>query len=228
VKLSSFYIGLAAALALTLVGGVLQGHIRYRWGPSKAMAAAAKGLEEVPLSFGGPRNDRWTLKSSEQLLDETREMLECTGYIVRTYEKHDTGELVSMFVLIGPAGPIAAHTPEICYSVQEYTLRDARQRVAVAGAQEQDDQFWALTFKTKGLRENLLRVYYAWSTDGRWLAVDHARYGFVGAPYLYKIQVSSELPAGSNLASSDTCREFLKDFLPVLRQHLISTPQQEL
>jgi hypothetical protein len=225
VKASSLYIGLAAALALTLAGGVLHGHIRYRWGPSEDMAKAAEALEETPLNFGGPRNDRWTLKSSEKLPDETREMLECTGYIVRTYEKRGTGELVSMFVLIGPAGPIAAHTPEICYSAQAYTLQATRQRVTVTGAQEQDDHFWALAFKTKGLPETLLHVYYAWSTDCRWLAVDHARYAFVGAPYLYKIQVSSEMPAGSNLANSDTCKEFLKDLLPVLRQHLISTPQ---
>jgi hypothetical protein len=34
------------------------------------------------------------------------------------------------------------------------------------------------------------------------------------------------MPSGSNLTSSDTCREFLKDFLPVLRQHLIPVSQQ--
>ena len=226
----TFSIGLALVVALTVASGVLQGRLRNRWGPSETMQAAAQELGKVPPSFGGPQNDRWQLKATEatdKMSDDVIEMLECTGYINRCYENRRTGEQVNVFVVIGPTGPIAAHTPEICYSSRNYTSRDARQRVAIdRTAEVQNDELWALSFKTKNIREDLLRVYYGWTTSGRWSATDNARYGFVGSPYLYKIQLASEMPAGSNLKTTDTCREFLKDFLPVLRTHLIPTSRQ--
>jgi hypothetical protein len=230
VKPLTFYLGLALVVALTVASGVLQGRIRNRWGPSETMQAAAQELGNVPQSFGGPQNDRWQLKESEKtalkLPDDVIEMLECTGCINRSYENRRTGEKVNVFVVIGPTGPIAAHTPEICYSSQNYTSRDARQRIVIQTAEEQDDELWALSFKMKNVREDLLRVYYGWTTSGRWSATDNARYAFVGSPYLYKIQLASEMPAGSNLKTTDTCREFLKDFLPVLRKHLIPSSRQ--
>jgi hypothetical protein len=230
-KQASFVFGLAAVVALTLVSGVLQGRIRNRWGPSESLRAAAQRLDNVPRSFGGPQDDRWQLKSDEKMADDTVAMLECTGYFVRTYEKRRSGETVNVFVVVGPAGPISVHTPEVCYSSQAYTSRENRRRVAIQGAQEQDDQFWALSFKTKTLQEDLLIVYYAWTANNRWSAPKDARFAFVGSPFLYKIQLSTEMPAGaapagSNLKDSDTCREFLNDFVPVLRQYLTEAPRQ--
>ncbi len=219
-------VGLAVAVAMTVAGGVLQGRIAYRWGPSETMQTAAQKLDQVPQQFGGPKNDRWQLKSSQTMDQGTVEMLECTGNFVRTYENRRTGELVSVFVIIGRAGPIAVHTPEICYSAQNWKSRDQRQHVDIAGDQGQDDQFWALTFKTKTLREDLLRVYYAWGTGDRWSAPNDARWTFTGSPYLYKIQASSELPAGTDLKTGDACRDFLQDFVPVLRQYLVEAPKR--
>ncbi len=225
----TFYMGIALVMAMTVAGGVLQGRIRNRWGPSETMQAAAQELGKVPNSFGGAQNDRWQLKATEttdKLPDDVIEMLECTGYISRCYENRRTGETVNVFVLIGPAGPIASHTPDICFSSQNYTSRDMHRPVAIPTAAEQDDELWALSFKTKNVREDLLRVYYGWTTSGRWSATSNPRYAFVGSPYLYKIQVESQMPADSNVKSTDTCREFLKDFLPVLRKHLIPSSRQ--
>jgi hypothetical protein len=230
VKPLTFNLGLALVVALTVASGVLQGLIRNRFGWSEAMLAAAQELHNEPKSFGGPQNDRWQLiatETTDKLSDDVIEMLECKdGYINRCYENRRTGEKVNVFVVIGPAGPIAAHTPEICFSSQNYTSRDTRERKVIATAEEHDDELWALSFKTKNIREDLLRVYYGWTTSGRWSATDNPRYAFVGSPYLYKIQLASEMPAGSNLKTTDTCREFLKDFLPVLRKHLIPTTRQ--
>jgi len=220
-KQVSFVLCLAVVVALTLAGGVLEGRIRNRWGPSETMRAAAKKLEDVPRHFGVPQNDRWQLLSSDTMSDGTIEMLECTGYIVRSYVNKTTGAEVSFFVIVGPAGPIAVHTPEICFSSQDYKTRDNRDHVAITDAQGQEDQFWALTFKTKSIPEDLLRVYYAWGTGNRWSAPNEARFAFAGQPYLYKIQVSSRLPAGTDLKTDDTCQKFLTDFVPVVGQYLV-------
>ncbi|MGA2030683.1 MAG: exosortase-associated EpsI family protein [Thermoguttaceae bacterium] len=221
-----FVLGLAVVAALTLVSGMLQGRIRNRWGPSEAMRAAAQRLQDVPRRFGGPQNDRWQLHSAETMSEDTLEMLECTGYFVRKYANQRTGEVVSVFVILGPAGPIAVHTPEICYSSRNYKSRDTRERVAIPHAKGPEDQFWALTFKSKSVQGDLLRVYYAWSTGERWSAPNDARFAFAGWPYLYKVQLSSSLPEGADLKTADTCREFLKDFAPVVRQFLIEPSRQ--
>ncbi|MGA2255245.1 MAG: exosortase-associated EpsI family protein [Thermoguttaceae bacterium] len=221
-----FVLSLATVTALTLVTGVLEGRIRNRWGPSETMLAAAKKLEDVPTKFGGPDNDRWQLQSSDPMSDNTLEILECTGYLQRTYANPRTGDVVSVFVIVGPAGPIAVHTPEICFSSQDYKTRDTRQPVVIADPKGQDDQFWALTFKTKSVPEDLLRIYYAWGTGNRWSAANDARFAFAGWPYLYKIQLASRLPAGTDLKTDDTCQKFLKDFVPVMRQYLVEPLRQ--
>jgi hypothetical protein len=221
-KQAWFILSLAAVVALTLVSGVLQGHIRNRWGPSEAMRAAAQRLEDVPSQFGGPQNDRWRMQSSETMDQVSVEMLECAGYIVRTYANRRTGETVNIFVIVGPTGPTAVHTPEVCYSSREFKIRDQREQVAITGAEGQEDQFWGLTFKSNRLRGDLLRVYYAWSTGDHWSATKGPRYEFVGRPYLYKIQLAANLPEGTDPGPSETCRQFLKDFVPVLQKYLIS------
>jgi hypothetical protein len=225
VKPLTFNLGIVLVVALTVASGVIQGRIRNRWGPSETMQAAAQELGNVPEKFGGSHDDRWQLKRTDTLPSDVVEMLECTGYINRCYENRRTGEEVNVFVVIGPTGPIASHTPEICFSSQNYKSRDEHQRVVIPTAEE-DDELWALSFKTKNIREDLLRVYYGWTTSGRWTATSDPRFAFVGSPYLYKIQLASEMPAGTNLKTTDTCREFLKDFLPVLRKHLIPTLRQ--
>lgn len=220
-KRLSFILGLTAVLGLTLASGAIQGHIRNRWGPSQSMLEAARKLQGVPQVFGGPQKNRWQMTSAEPMEPLAVAMLECAGHIHRVYQNRRTNEIVAVFVIVGPAGPISAHTPEICFDAQNYTRRDNRQQVAIASAQEQDDHFWALSFKTKNVQENLLRVYYAWTAGTHWSAPGNTRFGFVGSPYLYKIQASCKMPAGSNVTNSDTCREFLKDFLPVLRPYLL-------
>ena len=150
----------------------------------------------------------------------TVEILECTGNIVRTYENSRTGEEVSVFVIVGPTGPITVHTPEICFRSQDYPMRGPHQRVAISTA-GRDDHFWVTDFEPKDLSRDLLRVYYAWGTGDGWSAPDYERVAFAGSPYLYKIQASCRLPAGTNLKTHDTCRQFLEDFLPVLQPRLV-------
>jgi len=151
-------------------------------------------------------------------------MLECTGYFVRNYQNQATGDLVSVTLLLGPPGPISVHTPEICFPSKNYQVLGKREQVAISGADGEDDQFWALSYKANNLRGDTLRVYYAWSTGGRWSASGDPRFKFAGQPYLYKIQLSSPLPPGADLESDDPCRKFLQDFLPAARKYMLEPP----
>jgi hypothetical protein len=211
-----FPLAVVLVVALTLLAGVLQGRMSNRWGPSPDTLAAARELERIPHEFGD-----WRLKASEDLSKGTREMLQCVGYFVRRYENQRTGDIVSVTLLLGPPGPIAAHTPEICFPSQNYQSRNQRQQVAIPGASGGENLFWSLDYKMNDIRGDLLRVYYAWSAGGRWEAPeDDARFAFAGRPYLYKIQLSGLLPPGAIPSSRDPCAAFLRAFVPVAGKYL--------
>jgi hypothetical protein len=208
------FLSIVLALALTLACGVLYGRLSNRWGPSADVRAAAAKLESIPGRFGD-----WKLKSREELGQSAVEMLQCVGHVSRVYVHQLTGETVRMVVLLGPPGPIAVHTPEVCLSSQDYRQEEARRRLAVGDAAGgAEDAFWSLMFRAKTLRGDLLRVCYGWSTGGRWLASDGPRYAFAGRPYLYKIQLESPLPPWAKEQTRDPCRRFLADFVPATRQ----------
>ena len=124
-------------------------------------------------------------------------------------------ETVNVAVLLGPTGPMAAHTPDICYSGRDYSIDQRRQHAKIRPEVVPDETFWMLTLRSKDIHGNLLRVYYGWRREGAWVAPKHARFALSGRPYIHKIQLACPLPIESALEDTDPGREFLKAFLPV-------------
>ena len=90
------------------------------------MRAAAARLEAFPAILEIGSSNR-PLQMSTAVI----EMLQCAGYISRVYVNQLTGENVRVALLLGPPGPIAVHTPEICFSAQDYRQEESRKRVAI-------------------------------------------------------------------------------------------------
>lgn len=198
----------AVLLAVTLATGVVHGTRTNRWGPQPDLVAAAKLLEETPDQVAG-----WHRLPSEDLDPRVSEMLQCRGSLCRVYEHAETGERVSVFVLLGPAGPIAVHTPEICYSSKDYRIVEDRQRWPI----NEHEDLWDLRLKRNDLSETPLRVVYGWTNDRQWHATDWPRFAYGGRPLLYKLQMAGPVPGNEN---QDACRDFLNAFLPLLQKHL--------
>ena len=230
--LPTFSIVLAAGLIL--FSGLIYGRMSNRWGPSPDVRAVAAKLKHIPKQVGSwkyePSEDKSLKdKSSEKMEDSTVDMLQCAGYIDRTYKNKDTGEIVNMFIILGPPGPTSVHTPEVCYSSQGYPIRETRQRVTIQNGEEPEekaqgpeDEFWATTFRSNDLGAGMLRIYYAWSTGGAWSATEKPRYAYAGHPYLYKIQLASSIPSYGDSEEDDPCRRFLQAFLPKARPYLVA------
>jgi hypothetical protein len=144
-------------------------------------------------------------------------MLECNGYVLRQYTNSSTGEVVNLALILGPPGPIAVHTPEVCFSSRAYQPLHERERFSVSDVDGSEDTFWTVAYRTRNLRGDLMRACWAWSAGSRWSAADDARFAFAAKPYLYKIQLAGFPPPGANLEVSDPCRNFLRDFLPAVR-----------
>lgn len=214
-RITRTVIAIVALAVLTLLSGILHGRMTNRWGLSDSMSAAARNVEQLPANFG-----HWRGAGDEPLSDNVVKILECAGYMLRTYVNEATGEQVKAAVLTGPSGTMAVHTPELCYSSRNYTLDGQRTVVEIPRADGAADSFWTVIFRGNDVNAQSLRVYYAWSTGDRWAAAEDPRFSLAGSPAAYKIQVAAMVPPGSEAGEGDVCRRFLEDFLPEVRKRL--------
>ena len=212
-KRNQYLVAVLIALGLTVASGAVFGKMSNRWGPSKDSFAAAKKLESFPEEFGN-----WKLLSSEKMTETVVNELECCGHFSRLYGNQESGETVSVAVILGPSGPTAIHIPEICFSSRAHKTIESPKSVAIG---DSDDRFWAMTFESNDLSASLIRVYYAWTTGNQWSASENPRFAFAMYPFLYKVQLASHAPAGTDLDKNDPCRNFLADIKPVMKDYLV-------
>ncbi len=210
-------IGITVLTALTFASGMIHGRMSDRWGLPKSMLKEAEKLDKIPDTFG-----EWTFieGSKEEFSETVANELECAGNTVRMYRNADTNAVVQVALFVGPPGPTSLHTPEVCYPARDNEIIEERQHVAIGEDEDSKDIFWGLTFESKGLQKKKIRVYYAWSPGDHWSAPESPRFSFASQPHLFKIQLSSNLPAMADLNEMDPCREFLEDFIPVLAKCL--------
>jgi len=224
VKPAAFLLAGIGALVVTLFSGTIHGRFTNRWGTPPDLEAAGRRMESLPTTFGD-----WRLLTKEDLDDNTVRLLQCTGYINHIYQNKKNPSLpqVQVAVLVGPAGPISVHTPEICYSSRDYTVEQARRHLSIHLSGESGEQeLWGMSMRPKNPAKGTLRVCYGWSTGGAWQAPEHPRFQYGGQPLLYKIQIASEVAPGSSSDESELCTSFLREFLPVLDQRLFASASQ--
>jgi hypothetical protein len=217
-KASAALAGGALVVALTVLSGVVQGWMTNRWGVPSRLAEAGAALERLPLRFG-----KWRAGDSAGLSDFVRNMLQAEGYLVRTYRHEPTGAVVNLLLLVGPPGPIGVHTPEVCFSGQGYSLLRKRQAVELTASDQTQHGLWVTTFRNSDLSAQSIRIYYGWTAGGSWTAAKDPRMDYAGSPYLYKVQVSTQVPAGRLASPDDTARSFLEDLFPVVTPLLLPT-----
>jgi hypothetical protein len=201
----TFYVCVLAAVALTIGAGLVQGHLRQRWGGPEDKAAIVARLTDVPAEFGA-----WRKVESRELGEFARNTLQCYGHLGRVYRNVQTGAIVSLSLIAGPPGPTSVHTPEICMGSQEYHAEQPRQELSLPN---REDVFWNVTFHTTNVEQQHVRVAYAWRFDGPWTAAEQPRLLFGWRPYLYKLQVSC---VGDKESTRASCQDFLTELLSAL------------
>lgn len=195
----------AAGVLLIAIGGGVHGRMTQRWGEPADLVAATQVLDQFPESFGD-----WRLQDSAAMDANVTETLQCAGYINRTYLNASTSEVVRVAIIVGPPGPTAVHTPEICYSSRSYTIDQEASEKTIEGP-DGENTFWAVRFRSNEPGGGELYVYYAWTADGVWHASKAPRYEYGGAPYLFKIQLAGQPPLVGKTTGDDLCARFLND-----------------
>jgi hypothetical protein len=207
-KPDKFSVLAAGGALVTLLVGAVYGHFSQRWGPSPDLLAAGEQLNTFPTTLG-----EWHLEKVEPKDEGVIQTLACTGYVNRRYVNRRTGETVGVALVVGPSGPIAVHTPEICYSSRAYTIAASGEKTPIEGRDGHSHVFWSVTFEPKELGTESLRVYYAWTPGGDWHASQAPRFEYGGAPILYKIQVSGLLGPEAGKDRSDPAHDFLSQLV---------------
>jgi hypothetical protein len=185
-------------------------------GRKKLLAHAVQRIEQFPEQIGP-----WALAATEPFSARTVQMLQVEGYTNRSYVHSETGEHVTLILLAGPAGPLVAHSPEVCMQSRDFAILSAAEhdRISVEGGSPADLR--RTTFKARSLRGEVIDVYYAWSRNGRqWVAPEHPRIALGGSPMLYKLQIAAWAPLGADDPQISISKRFLQDLLPVLQREL--------
>jgi hypothetical protein len=207
--------GIAITVGLTIASGAMQGMLSNRWGPSDSLRQVGAKIESLPKSFAA-----WDMKKSDVMEQYALDQLQPAGYVQRVYVNRDTGAAVSITVLVGMSGPIAVHTPEVCYGSRDHQQQGQRQAIVVPCATGGKETVWKTTFRMKGIDAHVVNIYYAWSAGDHWAAAESPRLSYATKPFLYKIQLASQVPTWLNDPATDPGLQFLTDFLPVLQKHL--------
>jgi hypothetical protein len=207
IRLASYAL---AALALTLVTGLVYGRWTQRWEAPPSLKAAAARVEELPRELGP-----WQMKEEREMAPLVLETLRCEAHAHREYVNRDTGEVVHVALIVGPSGPTAVHTPEICFSSRYFEIADPREKTFFGANGDADSSsLWMTRFRSQNAGAGELQVYYGWSTGGAWTASQSPRFEFGGSPLLYKIQVSAQMgPTVEGAPRNDPGKKFIDALL---------------
>jgi hypothetical protein len=194
----------AVGIGITVLTGIVYGRLTQRWGPGPDLLAAAAHIASMPREIGD-----WQLLSEEPIDANVLEILSCAGHVNRNYVNRQTGQTISIAILVGPSGPISVHTPEICYSSREYTAMGPRTRKLLTDGDGRTHSFWSLSFRPNIESIDQLRVCYAWSEDAGWIAAESPRLEFAGRRLLRKLQIASVVSTVASDNTVDPCQDFL-------------------
>jgi hypothetical protein len=199
--------------------GIIHGLWTSRWKLSDQPAKAAERLEQVPLLIGDWDGDAAEIDSRQI------RAAGAGGYLSRRYVNRQTGEVVWTTVLCGPPGPIAVHPPDVCFRGAGFQPAAIPTRHTVSRPSGSEHaEFWTAKFvKSEPTGPAAMRVLWAWSGTGAWLAPDNPRLAFARHKVLYKLYVQTGALPGSDPDEHAHLDDFARLFLEELNRCLFDS-----
>ena len=110
-------LAILAGTAILVASGTLTSRLTNRQASAAEIAGAVERLEDVPLVLGA-----WEGKDVDVLSERARRRAGAAGYLTRQYRHRTTGTVVSVYLACGRPGPLAVHTPDVCFGGEGYRL----------------------------------------------------------------------------------------------------------
>jgi hypothetical protein len=206
------YLPVLAAFAAIGAAGVVHGLWTDRWSNPAELALR---LDQVSMSLGD-----WQGKPREF---DSSVLGPIAGCLTRHYVNQRTGATVTVSLVCGRPGPVAIHTPDVCYVASGFAEENSTRFSPPLGSAFPTAEFKTSQFvRTRAADQTALRVIWSWNAGGVWTVSDTPRFAFAREPVLYKLHLVRELASANEPLDSDPCVEFLQLFLPELQKKLIS------
>ncbi|MBA4189890.1 MAG: hypothetical protein C0467_18050 [Planctomycetaceae bacterium] len=189
-------------IATLIVGGALvHGAVTQRWSvftPNPAQTERLHGLE-VRYADWQPTLVPTDMPTNERSIATSRRYISTDGHSGVTT------------IISGIPGSVSTHTPDICYVGSGYKcLRGPkRETLDLPGGSTVTHYIADFEKKTQS-KVDRVRIRWAWSTDGTWIAPDNPRWQFAKqlntVPVLYKLYVATPLAEaeGDSVPEDDT------------------------
>src|SRR5688572_8067455 len=110
------------ALMVLAAYGLAEGLWTDRWQTSHEAEQAAARLADVPRTVGD-----WD-GTDEELDARQVAVAQLLGHVMRKYTHRESGAAVTVLLVCGRPGPIAVHTPDVCFRGAGYALPAAPER----------------------------------------------------------------------------------------------------
>ena len=220
---TSLIIRVIAGAIVLAASGVAHGIWTERWHDFDATKIASERLQQLPMTVGD-----WDAIASE-LDAKTLEKAGIVGYIVRDYVNRQNGNVVSFMVLCGRPGPIAVHTPDICFRGQGYRFT-AEPKFHAVNLPNSDTsaEFWTATpVRDSGGVPEHLRVLWTWIADGPCRAPENPRIEFASHPALYKLYITRQAGSSDESLDDDECVKFVRLVIPQLQSVLFDSTDRD-
>src|ERR1700722_982350 len=209
---------LVGLVVLTSVPAIVQGVLTRRWSGKADISGAANRLVEFPTKFGD-----WQQQGDEEKVpEEALRELQCAGCFNRHYVNQRLGRDVTVIVMVGPAGPLIRHPPEICYGNRANDLLVKPVDIELTTSAKVAHKLRLLRYANPRAMSGEFSVCYGWSESGAWDVPAYPRVEYGAAPMLFKMQVLSTdaMPKDGGLPSATA--QFLNEFLPLLRDRVLA------
>ena len=184
----------------------------------------AELLNKVPAAIGDWHGDDMPVDVN------VRKTAGAVGAVQREYHNVRTGEKVRLWLIVGHAREVSAHTPDICYPSQGFEARASENSVypMVFPDQPKTDFLTNTFLRNNTSGQQLERVFWSWynpmnkANEGKvvWEAPSNARWHFGNTRALYKMYFSSSMRDPKETAEQSACVRFAREFLPEVNKAL--------
>lgn len=215
-----------AAAVVVALGAMYQWKQSDVFGYSKSatLEQFTERLGKVPKLIG-----QWEVISDKEIPPEEFKASNCDGYKSYTFQNRETNEVVDVFLASGTARHITIHTPDWCYPAAGYGRKTDIEPALISCEEiELNPEFLTARFvkrKQATSAEIPLQVFWSFSYDGEWTAVQSAKVAFAGRDALYKIYLINHLPSQETRWQQVPSVKFIEECLPTINQYLFGQPE---
>ncbi len=208
------------ALPLAVASAVWQGNQTERWGKFPELDVCAKRVDLIPLEIGD-----WQGTLGPKMEPDIRQYAGAVGDTQISFVNKTTREHVNVLVVCGRLLDVWDHRPDRCYPAHGYEEKGDRSPQTIkVPPNDTPAEFQMSVYSLKNPPQEV-RVYWAWSNDGKWIAPDGLRDDFSRIKPVFKIQIESPVGRENQSPLEGPAADLIKELIPAVNRVLFPEEQ---